>query len=283
MQGSWQLGKAANARRFPLDDIVLVAGFADIDRAPDHKIVYCEHGAGQAYTQAHALGAQSYHGAEHPQRVIGYLSPRKEVAQRWGRPAFACGAPICDQFELVTWNTQPVACFCFHWDGSKVCPEAGTALNHYADRLPDAVAALRAEGFLVQATVHPRDPFCTSMWNRLGVELVDADEVRAHCDVIIADNTSLAYELAYLGRGVVSLNAPWYRRDHEHGLRFWSAVPGIAVDDADQLIDVIKHFGINLPVHAAAAPAAKAAYGRVFNDGHDGLRGATWLVTQFAK
>lgn len=282
-QGSWQLGRDANDRRIPPEDVVLVGGYSDVLRAPDHRIVYVEHGSGQSYTGVKELAARSYSGGDHPSNVVGYLAPRRAVAERWHRPAFACGAPICDQFELVTSNSTPIATICFHWNGVKVCPEAGTALEHYADRLPDIVAALRAEGFHVNATVHPRDPFSPAMWKRIGVEEVEADDVRRSTDVIIADNTSMMYELAYLGRGVITLNAPWYRRDVHHHLRFWDAVPGIAVDGPDELLDRIKTHGLNLPVVAMATAAAKAAYGRPFNDGHDGLRAATWLVTHFSK
>lgn len=282
-QGRWEVGKAASDRRFPPDDIVLVAGYTDIERVQDHRTVYIEHGAGQAYTGVKDNASPHYHGSTHPASVVGYLAPRKAVAESWGRPAFACGAPICDAFELVTFNMNPVCTIVFHWDGCRVCPEAGTALEHYGDRLDDVVAALRHQGFVVNACVHPRDHFCETMWNRLGVEIIEPDVARRNTDVIVADNTSLMYELAYLGRGVVSLNAPWFRRDVEHGLRFWDAVPGLAVDDPDELIDTIKHYGLDLPVHAAAPAAAKAAYGRTFNDGHDGMRAASWLVARFGQ
>lgn len=283
MQGSWQVGQDASDRRIPPEDVVLVAGFADVERAPLHRVIYIEHGAGQSYVDVKDNAAQCYHGSQHAENVVGYISPRKAVAERWGRPAIAIGAPICDPFELVTNNARPVATIAWHWDGSRVCPEAGTALEHYGDRIGDIVIALNNEGFAVNACVHPRDPFTPTMWARLGVEIVDADVARHATDVIIADNTSLMYELAYLGRGVVSLNAPWFRRDVHHGLRFWDAVPGLQIDEPDQLIDTIKTLGLNLPSTSMATRAAKSAYGRPFNDGHDGLRAATWLVTRFGK
>jgi hypothetical protein len=110
-------------------------------------------------------------------------------------------------------------------------------------------------------------------WKGWQVPIVDADTVRRRASVLVADNTSLAYEMAHLMRNVVTLNAPWYRRDVEHGLRFWSHPPGTQVDSPDELYDLDL-----LKLEWSPEPA-EAAYGSSFNDGHAGMRAAAWLMS----
>ena len=58
----------------------------------------------------------------------------------------------------------------------------------------------------------------------------DFDEVMERSTLYICDNSSTLYEFASTGRPVVVLNAPWFRRDIEHGLRFWEhADVGVSV------------------------------------------------------
>jgi hypothetical protein len=99
--------------------------------------------------------------------------------------------------------------------------------------------------------------------------------------VLIADNTSLLYEMLYLGRKVVALNAPWYRRDVEHGLRFWEHAPPGQVDNAAELVEQID---ADFPDRLGQIVERELAisghvYGTAVSDGLDGLRAATWLTT----
>ena len=121
----------------------------------------------------------------------------------------------------------------FHWRGDIVCPEAGTALEHYIDDLPMIIRWATDHGCDFIGHAHPRDVMAPGMWDRLDVEYVDdIDEVLQRASCVIADNSSVLYEAGRAGLKTMVLNAPWYRRDVHHGLRFWDAVPGPMFDDA---------------------------------------------------
>jgi hypothetical protein len=97
--------------------------------------------------------------------------------------------------------------------------------------------------------------------------------------MLIADNTSMLYEFAYLGRPTAVLNAPWYRREASHGLRFWDAIPGQMFDDPHQALDfdfASYYFERDWvdPMNAAAV----AAYDTCEPDGRDGERAAAWVT-----
>lgn len=284
IQGTIWTGKVANDRNAAPEDVFMVAGFSDLIRVRDHRIIYVEHGAGQSYRDVKDGRRGYYHGDPHPERVIAYIAPRQEVADRWERPAFAAGAPICDPHSHETGNSAPVATIGFHWDASLICPEAGTALEHYANDLPRIIARLEESGYGVTATVHPKDTWAPSMWDRLDVPMLPAHEVRRHTDLLIMDNSSLMYELCYLGRTVIALNAPWYRRNVNHGLRFWDW-RGWEVDDTETLLRLLSHdllgdsdINVRMMRSHGNNRDAERAYDKQRSDGKDGERAARWMT-----
>lgn len=193
-----------------------------------NPIIYVEHGAGQAY-----LGDEHAWVREHPsysggggvklQNLVGVIAPSKEVAARWTTaPAVAVGCPKLDKYRgLVPMNRNSV-CFTFHWEAT-LCPEAGTVWWHWAAGMPGIVKSLQEQGLTVFGHSHPRwgDALFEPMLDA-GMTLLrtDADVFRA-AGMLIADNTSLLPEMASLYRPVALLNCPQYRREVEHGGRFW--------------------------------------------------------------
>lgn len=278
MQGiTWTHRRVPTFKDIPADDWVLVGGFYDIDRTRGRKTIYVEHGAGQSYKgDPRTVGHPAYHGSDHPANVVGYISPRQRVADSWGRPAVAVGSPVCDDAARVT--PAKVAAFSFHWD-CHLLPETRSAYAHYADHLGEMVRHVRDQGLQVVATSHPRDARLPFVWRNLGVERVSVAEVRARAALLVADNTSLMYEMAHLGRSVLALDAPWYRRDVDHGLRFWSDVPGLRAGTPEAFLnfDVGGYVGSGLSL-AMAKSASIAAYDRERADGRAGERAAWWIV-----
>ena len=231
VRGEMRTQRGASTRGWPTEDLVMIGGFYDMDRSPTNPMIYVEHGAGQSYVgDDRTRGHPAYHGSQHPDEVIGYISPNSRVAASWGKPAFVAGCPALDGIDRGTWMSRPAgntAAITFHWDAKRVCPEAWTTKHFWIEHLHVIVQLLREQYFHVVGTWHPRDTYGRGVWEQLGVETVEnPDEVLTRADLLIADNTSLQYEAAKLGIPNVVLNAPWYRRDVEHGLRFWDHVPG---------------------------------------------------------
>lgn len=265
------------------DDVFMLAGYNDFEHVPNHRIIYVEHGAGQSYVGIKPQYALRYGGAVHPNRVVAYISPRQELADSWGRPAFAAGSPICDPYQLF--GEEGVVAFTFHYDAPQICPELRTAFWHYAERMPDIIAALRRGGYEVLGHRHPRFTHLSTAWENWGVPEVDADTVRSRASIVVADNTSLLYEAMYLNRRPVALDAPWYRRSIEHGLRFWEYRPSTHFADPEALLSSIRRFGehwADVGNETQDCSTAHHVYGRSFSDGNDGERAASWLTAFLA-
>lgn len=170
---------------------------------------------------------------------------------------------------------KPVVAVTFHWDCG-VVPEARSAWRHYDRSLP---ALARDRSWQLLGHGHPRLwPTISRRWAQLGVPLVpELADVLDQADVLVGDNTSALYEFASLGRPVVVLNQPGYRRDVEHGLRFWSHPPGLQVDRPAELADTIARALTDPPaVQALRARAVARAYAHT--DGQAAARAAAAIM-----
>lgn len=279
MKGECRWGRSASTRNLPRTDVVMVGGFYDLDRVPENLVVYVEHGAGQAYHgDPDSSGMPAYHGSHHPDRVIGYICPNQRVAASWGRPAFVAGCPALDDIGMRLDSEEPkprIAVITFHWDAVRVCPEARSARDHYVDYLHEMVWKLQRESFEVVGHAHPRDFRAAEIWRNLQVQFEpDPDWVLRNASILIADNTSLQYEAGKIGIRQVVLNAPWYRRYVDHGLRFWDYIPGEEVDSIEDFMK-ISFFERAMQARVIARRAGDHAFEGVV--GQQGERAARWI------
>lgn len=221
---------------------VVVASFNDLRAHARHRLVFVEHGAGQTYPVGEA-GHSHYAGGRARRNVDLFICPSERVAQanRAAYPdaaAVAVGSPRLDALlgePPRPRNGAPTIAVSFHFDCKLSVPEARWAYPFFAD----AVAHLQEDtGWPVLGHAHPRVfGILSQFYEQHGIEPVaNFDEVCARANVYACDNSSTIFEFAALDRPVVLLNAPWYRRYVEHGLRFWEyADIGWQIDDPTML------------------------------------------------
>jgi hypothetical protein len=234
-------------------NILMVAGYGDVKRHLGMKLIYVEHGAGQSYVGLDPAVQPYYSGGPQHRGVLVHVCPSWEVAERWHQrrpdgPLVVAGCPKLDPWHrgdrgAVEERTVAVT---FHWDALWTgVPETSSAFPYYHQHLEAAILKWRSAGWHVIGHAHPRYSALQDFWRwraREGlVEYVeDSAEVLDRAAVLVADNTSLQAEFLSLGRSVVWVNAPQYRRDVEHGGRFWSwpSRAGTSVDSPEELVDL---------------------------------------------
>lgn len=223
--------------------VTVVASYYDLTkvRAQGRPVVLVEHGAGQSYTgETHG----SYVGGADRFGVVGVIVPGDDslARHRAAHPTISAVAVGCPKMDRWLRGVPPAApepglvAFAWHWDREAI-PEARSAWTYYAPYLGKV-----AERCPVLGHGHPLE---RGRWRHRYAELgwpfaERLGEVFTRASVLVADNTSAMFEFALLGRPVVVLNAPWYRRDVQHGGRFWDwADVGLQCDDPHTLPDVI--------------------------------------------
>lgn len=272
------------ASRPPMGRVALVAGWQDV--APlrgQCNMIYVEHGAGQTYADAPHDPSYSGSAGQRHRGVIGYVCPSEQVAVRWSKPAVAVGCPKMDRLLSAPRRLAgitPAVCFAWHWD-CQLVPEARSAWAHFEHRFPEIVAHFQSQGFSVLVHGHPkwRGALDAEFAKSGAIIARTEDEVFEHADVLVVDNSSLAMEFMSLGRPVVWLNAPWYRRDVQHGGRFWDWTVGHpSADDPDALLRFNMWDQVYLTAERRAEIEATADTVYAHRDGRSSERAAAFIA-----
>lgn len=244
----------------PHDGLALTASYGDIKKARRlgyRRFAFLEHGIGQSYAgDPRSSRHGSYAGGEDRDDVELFLMPNERSAHRWQTAYKAArvavvGGPRLDGLpvrQISPLEQEQVVALSFHWE-CRLTSETRSALGHYLQAL-----APLAKRYVVLGHGHPRGiSTLTRYYRRAGIEVVpDFADICRRADVYVCDNSSSLYEFAATGRPVVVLNAPWYRRSVDHGLRFWEAAGvGINVWSKDELQGAIDRALADQPDVAA--------------------------------
>lgn len=244
-------------------------------------MVYVEHGAGQTY-----IDSPLYYFER--KNILLDILPSKRLLEIFQlRYPYsvkrAVGCPALDKWHaepIFLSNPTPNIALSFHFD-RKTLPETRSAYLYFKS----AIKALGLQNrWKILGHGHPRiiDQL-SPIYAEYKIEIVrNFDNIMNRADIYICDNSSTLFEFASTDRPVVVLNAPWYRRDIEHGLRFWEhADVGVNCDHPDDLLDAIELALADLPEQQAKRnKAVKAVY--EYTDGSASQRAANAIV-EFAS
>lgn len=208
--------------------------------------VVMQHGAGQTYVDDAGLpvpGGDVVWSHDQARYVVAHLVPgtyqqtRRQELMGDTVPVLVVGCPKLDRWHDTTPAEPGLVVVSTHW-ANKTHPETMSALPHHTPALPVLAAAHSTAGH-----GHPRGQNAVRMLmarGGIGRFLPDFTDVLNLASVYVADNTSTLFEFAATGRPVVVLNAPGYRRDRHHGLRFWTfADIGTQVDNPADLPEAV--------------------------------------------
>jgi len=261
----------------------LVASISDLNvlrRAQRRLVAYMEHGVGQSYhgdkrTDRHP----SYAGGPGREHCGLIMAPNELAAAQWRKtypnvPVHVIGATRA--LAAPAHPDTPCLAISFHWNGGM--PEMQNAFTHYHRCLQQLGEQLPVIGH-----GHPRMLGALKVrYRRAGIEWVpNLAVVARRATVYAVDNSSTLYELGRT-RPVIALNQPHYRKEVEHGLRFWSHIPGPQVEDCETLLATARRL-----LYEGETPAELARRQQVMAEVFPRLDGAaeasrllvSWLTT----
>ena len=201
------------------------------------RIILCEHGAGQSYSNRHP----SYVGGQGRGSAVAFLVPNEQARDRSLKyypltPCHVVGCPKLDKWAgfRPKKNPRPLVVVSFHCD-LFVTNETRSSFVEYANHL--STLKNNAE-YDLAVHCHPRIRPKVEQWAAAHkVRFIrEFEEVMQVADLYCIDNSSTLFEFAATDRPVVVLNSKLYRRHINHGLRFWDcAKVGVNCDTPEDL------------------------------------------------
>lgn len=217
-------------------------------------VALMQHGCGQSYNGAgESRLSWGYVGGSGMSHVGLFLCTNEAEAEAWravypdARVAVV-GAPCMDEWHGIEFRQPavPIVAVAFHWK-SLAQIESGTAWPDWRNALAEVALHAEEHGYRLLGHEHPRwFGRVLDWWRRLGVEVTDDwREVMQRASVYVCDNSSTLYEFMATGRPVIGLRSTRWRRDVEHGLRFWRFAPPV------DLAPRVGAYGLDCSIRAA--------------------------------
>jgi len=230
---------------------ILVAGYSDLKKQRRRPIAFLEHGAGQTYVLDDGTIHGGYSGGKGRSSASLFLCPNDNVAKRNLRSypdakAVVVGCPRLDDLLQVKQEAPEkqglTVAISFHWD-CILAKETGSAFKYFNKQILDFVKWCHVCGIDVIGHGHPKAwTTLKGWWEDNGIRPVkEWEEVVGCSDVLVIDNSSIMYEAASLGMKVIVLESPEWRKNVNHGLRFWDlADVGPTVTPQGSLVNALN-------------------------------------------
>ena len=230
---------------------IIVAGYPDLRKVGKRPVCFVEHGAGQTYIGDNGKIHGGYSGGDGRSSVGLFICPNWEVAERNHSEyplsnVVAVGSPRLDDL-LEMRNSclkpfHPTLGISFHWE-CRVARESGSAFREFSPVIPKFVSKLEAYGMEVLGHGHPKSfSDLEPWWRSHGVAVEKEWEVvAAKIDAYMIDNSSTIFEAAALDIPVLLMESAHWRKDVNHGLRFWDcANVGPTVTPSSDLYEALS-------------------------------------------
>lgn len=220
------------ASRLPDQSGILMIGSHKDSQLAKGPFIYVEHGAGQSYSSRWEYSNKTRTNMLAALVPGPYCAAATEKANP-GVPVLMIGAPHLKGIER---SDKKAIVFAWHWRCS-IAMETITAFDEYRWALPEI-----AKKYAVRGHGHPRlINEIAPIYQDMGIEIIhDPRQALEKAGLLVADNTSLAYEAAALDIPVVLVNSSRWRKDKNWGLRFWDVLPGPQVDHPQDLLPTIE-------------------------------------------
>ena len=216
----------------------ITATYGDLELADIGKknLILMEHGAGQMYNSCHPAWMRSNYNSN----TVLLLATNEILAKRFKEnnniPVEIVGCPKLDDMIKEDYMKTNKIAISFHYN-CPILPETQTTFKYYKDIIPKV-----AKEFKLLGHGHPVHwNFMEKYYKDNKIKAIkNFDQITKQADIYIVDNSSTLFEFAALGKPVIVLNCPAYRKDIEHGMRFWEfADIGLQVEKPEELIPVI--------------------------------------------
>ena len=206
--------------------------------------ILMEHGVGLSFPEY----SPGYAGGSGIRAVVClFLAPNEVIRAKTALTFPTAYQAVIGTPKMDKWVNQPkkkrtsppTIAVAFHWDGaSAICPEAGNAWKHYEKFLPTL-----NKHFDVIGHGHPKIiETLAPKYRKMGFKVeTNFEDVLRQADCYVNDSSSTLYEFSCVDRPVVIMNAPWFRKNVNFGIRWWDYTDiGPQCEDPNELVDKIK-------------------------------------------